>query len=78
MVTVHLSSSSSPPPPQDAALDPLHILRDQPLAHTLPLASAYAAAAGLPTASEGHRRLKQRLDGVHHEPLFTNINKDFK
>ncbi|KAK9827722.1 hypothetical protein WJX81_005188 [Elliptochloris bilobata] len=60
----------------ELANDPLGILRPPAkLQHTLPLASAYAAAADT-RDPDGRRRM--RLDPKHHEPKFTNVGKDFK
>jgi hypothetical protein len=63
------------PPPQDPSMDPLHLLRDQKLAHALPLSSAYAALWDQPPTSEALRRQRGRLDASHHEPLFTNFSR---
>ena len=59
-------------------MDPLHLLRDQKLQHALPLASAYAALWDQPPTSEALRRQRARLDPAHHEPLFTNLSRDYR
>ena len=63
---------------QDPSMDPLHLLRDQKLQHALPLASAYAALWDQPPTSEALRRQRARLDPAHHEPLFTNLSRDYR
>lgn len=62
----------------DPSMDPLHLLRDQKLQHALPLASAYAALWDHPPTSEALKRQRARLDPAHHEPLFTNLSRDYK
>lgn len=59
--------------------DPLNLIKDQKITHSLPLSSAYAAMANASPAHD-HRLIKQRarLDSRYHEPLFTNVTKDFR
>lgn len=56
-------------------MDPLGLLRDTKLQHSLPLASAYAALLDYPPTNEQLKRQRARLDPVNREPLFTNFNK---
>lgn len=62
-----------------SSIDPLGFLKDQKLSHSLPLLSAYASMADANNAVD-HRlvKQKQRLDPRNHEPLFTNLTKEFK
>jgi len=62
----------------DPAADPLNILRDQKLHHSLPLVSAYSVLWDFTPTNEQLKKQRGRLDPTTHEPLFTNINKDFK
>lgn len=63
----------------DPSQDPLNIMKRHDMHHALPLASAYAAAARAPNHIDaGLPKLKQRLDRLHGEPLFTNLTKGFK
>jgi CCR4-NOT transcription complex subunit 6 len=65
----------------DQSFDPLNFLKEQKLVHTLPLASAYARVMDANVSSPGDHRLEKqraRLCPKTHEPLFTNISKDFK
>ena len=60
---------------QEASVDPLGLLRDTKLQHSLPLASAYAALLDYPPTNEQLKRQRARLDPGHREPLFTNFNR---
>lgn len=62
----------------ESSVDPLGLLRDTKLQHSLPLASAYAALLDHPPTTEQLKRQRARLDPTHREPLFTNLNRDFK
>ncbi|KAG2423839.1 hypothetical protein HXX76_014999 [Chlamydomonas incerta] len=63
----------------DSANDPLHLLKDQKMSHSLPLSSAVANLHDAPLSADGRLyKQRQRLDAKHHEPLFTNLTKDFK
>jgi hypothetical protein len=53
-------------------------LRDQKLHHSLPLVSAYSVLSNITPTNEQLKKQRSRLDATTHEPLFTNINKDFK
>lgn len=66
-------------PTLDATNDPMGILKDQKLYHSLPLSSAYCALSDASKSSDP-RLAKQRLrvDPQHREPLFTNLTRDFK
>ncbi|KAG2494655.1 hypothetical protein HYH03_007171 [Edaphochlamys debaryana] len=67
------------PAMMDSANDPLHLLKEQKMSHSLPLSSAVAFMADAPLSADGRLyKQRQRLDGKHHEPLFTNMTKDFK
>jgi hypothetical protein len=56
-------------------VDPLGLLRDTKLQHSLPLASAYAALLDHPPINEQLKRQRSRLDPTNREPLFTNFNR---
>lgn len=56
-------------------MDPLGLLRDTKLQHSLPLASAYAALLDHPPTTEQLKRQRARVDPTHREPLFTNISR---
>lgn len=60
---------------QEASVDPLGLLRDTKLQHSLPLASAYAALLDYPPTNEQLKRQRTRLDHTNREPLFTNFNR---
>jgi hypothetical protein len=60
---------------QESSVDPLGLLRDTKLQHSLPLASAYAALLDYPPTTEQLKRQRGRLDPTHREPLFTNLNR---
>ncbi len=60
---------------QEASVDPLGLLRDTKLQHSLPLASAYAALLDYPPTNEQLKRQRARLDPANREPLFTNFNR---
>jgi hypothetical protein len=60
---------------QEASVDPLGLLRDTKLQHSLPLASAYAALLDYPPTNEQLKRQRARLDPTNREPLFTNFNR---
>lgn len=45
----------------------------------LPLSSAYSAMADAPLSHDTKlAKQRARLDSRHHEPLFTNVTKDFR
>jgi hypothetical protein len=56
-------------------VDPLGLLRDTKLQHSLPLASAYAALLDHPPTTEQLKKQRSRVDPTHREPLFTNLNR---
>lgn len=56
-------------------MDPLGLLRDTKLQHSLPLASAYAALLDYPPTNEQLKRQRARLDPTNREPLYTNFSK---
>jgi hypothetical protein len=60
---------------QEASVDPLGLLRDTKLQHSLPLASAYAALLDYPPTNEQLKRQRARLDPTNREPLYTNFSK---
>ncbi|GAX83499.1 hypothetical protein CEUSTIGMA_g10924.t1 [Chlamydomonas eustigma] len=61
------------------SIDPLRFLKDQMLSHKLPLSSAYSKMAEASNAHDAKlAKQKQRLDPKLHEPLFTNLTKDFR
>jgi hypothetical protein len=60
---------------QESSVDPLGLLRDTKLQHSLPLASAYAALLDHPPTTEQLKRQRSRVDPTHREPLFTNLNR---
>lgn len=62
----------------EASVDPLGLLRDTKLQHSLPLASAYAALLDYPPTNEQLKRQRARLDPTNREPLYTNFSKEFK
>ncbi|KAF6257457.1 phosphatase family [Scenedesmus sp. NREL 46B-D3] len=62
----------------ESSVDPLGLLRDTKLQHSLPLASAYAALLDHPPTTEQLKKQRARVDPTHREPLFTNLNRDFK
>lgn len=59
----------------EQSVDPLGLLRDTKLQHSLPLASAYAALLDHPPTTEQLKRQRGRVDPTHREPLFTNISR---
>ncbi|MEW5318944.1 MAG: hypothetical protein WDW38_010124 [Sanguina aurantia] len=59
--------------------DPLGLVKESKMSHTLPLSSAYAAMADAPLSNDTRlAKQRTRLDPRHHEPLITNVTKDFK
>lgn len=62
----------------EQSVDPLGLLRDTKLQHSLPLASAYAALLDHPPTTEQLKRQRARVDPTHREPLFTNISRTLK
>lgn len=60
---------------QEQSVDPLGLLRDTKLQHSLPLASAYAALLDHPPTTEQLKKQRGRVDPTHREPLFTNLNR---
>ena len=77
MLSQHVDSEH-----EDLLNDPLKLFSgceaSNKLAHSLDLRSVYANAFASTLQSAGLDQLRARLDGVHHEPLCTNICHDFK